>query len=144
MTARTSNANVVVCDGSAAIRRTAECISSALLHSRNAPSPRPSATTRSSTRTVEGIQDVIRWRRRNREAIDLVLRSTHWPRDVTHVEEHVHMVRRLLGDRRRSFRNLPRLNALLRARAPGPARRSRRGRVGTHPARQVDGELLTV
>jgi hypothetical protein len=67
------------------------------------------------------------------------------------------MVRRLLGDRRRSFRNLPRLNSLLKLVLPdlrGEAdeaewarilRENHRRHEGKPPPRRlVDGKLLTV
>jgi hypothetical protein len=112
-------------------------------------------SSKADPRTIKGIDDIVRWRRRNRDTINLVLRSPHWPRDVTHVEEHLDMVRRHLGDRRRQFRNLPRLNALLRlvlldlrgeadeaewARILRENHRSHHGK--PPPRRLVDGQLI--
>lgn len=51
---------------------------------------------------------------RNHQAIELVLTSPHWPRDLTPLEEHLHTVQSRLGDRRRLFRNPYRLNCVLR------------------------------
>jgi hypothetical protein len=51
---------------------------------------------------------------RNEQAIELVLTSPHWPRDLTPLEEHLHTVQSRLGDRRRLFRNPHRLNCVLR------------------------------
>jgi hypothetical protein len=59
------------------------------------------------------VQDIVKWRRRNREAINLVLRSTHWPRDLKHLGEHLHTIQSRLGDRHRAVRNLYRLNCVL-------------------------------
>ena len=38
---------------------------------------------------------------------------THWPRDIKHLEERLATIQRRLGERRRMFRNLHRLNCVL-------------------------------
>lgn len=61
-----------------------------------------------------GIQAIRRWIERNREQIELVLTSPHWPRDLKLLEEHLATVRDRLGERKRLFRNPYRLNCVLR------------------------------
>lgn len=70
---------------------------------------------RADPRIVKGLRDMDIWRQRNRELIDLALDRPHWPRDLKLLEEHLAAVRDRLGERRRNFRNLPRLNSLLRS-----------------------------
>lgn len=89
-------------------------------------------------------------------ATNLVLRSTHWPRDLKHLDEHLHTIQSRLGDRHRAVRNLYRLNCLLAlmlldllggasitawthpARQPPPPRRQ------AATATVHDGDLLSV
>jgi hypothetical protein len=69
---------------------------------------------RADPRIVKGLRDMHIWRQRNQELIGLVLDHPHWPRDIKLLEEHLAAVRGRLGERRRNFRTLPRLNSLLR------------------------------
>jgi hypothetical protein len=68
---------------------------------------------RADPRIIKGLRDMDVWRQRNQGLIDLVLDHPHWPRDLKLLEEHLGVVRDRLGERRRDFRNLPRLNSLL-------------------------------
>jgi hypothetical protein len=105
---------------------------------------------------VKGIEDIVKWRRRNRQAIDRLLPQTHWPRDLKHLEERLDTIQGRLGDRRRAFRNLHRLNCVLKlmtmelrgaASVSAWARSLRdnhRAHEGKPPPRRVhDGKLLT-
>lgn len=68
--------------------------------------------SRVDEKTIKGIESVVKWRRRNRDAINRLLPQTHWPRDLKHLEERLDTIQSRLGDRRRSFRNLHRLTPL--------------------------------
>jgi hypothetical protein len=70
--------------------------------------------SKADPKAVAGIVAIDKWMTRNQQAIELVLTSPHWPRDLTPLEEHLHTVQSRLGDRRRLFRNPYRLNCVLR------------------------------
>jgi hypothetical protein len=65
--------------------------------------------SKADPKAVAGIVAIDKWMTRNQQAIELVLTSPHWPRDLTPLEEHLHTVQSRLGDRRRLFRNPYRL-----------------------------------
>jgi len=65
-------------------------------------------------KVAAGIADIVKWRRRNRQAINRLLPQTHWPRDLKHLEERLDTIQDRLGDGRRAFRNLHRLNCVLK------------------------------
>lgn len=84
-----------------------------------------------------------------------LLPQTHWPRDLKHLEERLDTIQDRLGDRRRAFRNLHRLNCVLklmtmelRGEASVTAwarvlRENHRDHAGKPPPRrQHDGEVL--
>ena len=104
---------------------------------------------------AKGIDDIVKWRRRNREAINGLLPRTHWPRDIKHLEERLATIQTRLGERRRMFRNLHRLNCVLtlmllelRGEASVSAwarilRENHRAHEGKPPPRRLhEGELL--
>lgn len=106
-------------------------------------------------KVATGIADIVKWRRRNRQAINRLLPQTHWPRDLKHLEERLDTIQDRLGDRRRAFRNLHRLNCVLklmtmelRGEASVTAwarvlRENHRDHTGKPPPRrQHDGEVL--
>lgn len=106
-------------------------------------------------KVAAGIADIVKWRRRNRQAINRLLPQTHWPRDLKHLEERLDTIQDRLGDRRRAFRNLHRLNCVLklmtmelRGEASVTAwarvlRENHRDHAGKPPPRrQHDGEVL--
>lgn len=68
--------------------------------------------SKADPKAVAGIVAIDKWMTRNEQAIELVLTSPHWPRDLTPLEEHLHTVQSRLGDRRRLFRNPHRLNCV--------------------------------
>lgn len=116
--------------------------------------PRP---VRADPRIIKGLRDMDIRRQRNQELIDLVLDHPHWQRDLKLLEEHVAAVRDRLGERRRNFRNLPRLNSLLKlmlldlrgqADERQWARVLRENHLDHHgqppPRRLVDGQLIKV
>ncbi|MGH3494644.1 MAG: hypothetical protein ACRDQ1_15615 [Sciscionella sp.] len=111
--------------------------------------------SRLDEKTIEGIEGIVKWRRRNRDAINRLLPRTHWPRDLKHLEERLDTIQSCLGDRRRAFRNLHRLNCVLtlmllelRGEASVSAwarilRENHRAHDGKPPPRRLhDGELL--
>ncbi|HEV3379188.1 MAG TPA: hypothetical protein VG126_18075 [Thermoleophilaceae bacterium] len=55
-------------------------------------------------KVAAGIADIVKWRRRNRQAINRLSPQTHWPRDLKHSEERLDTIQDRLGDRRRAFR----------------------------------------
>ena len=104
---------------------------------------------------AKGIDDIVKWRRRNREAINGLLPRTHWPRDIKHLEERLATIQTRLGERRRMFHNLHRLNCVLtlmllelRGEASVSAwarilRENHRAHEGKPPPRRLhEGELL--
>lgn len=78
--------------------------------------------------------------------------NTHWPRDLKHLEERLATIQTRLGERRRMFRNLHRLNCVLTLELWGEAsvsawarilRDNHRAHEGKPPPRRLhDGELL--
>lgn len=97
------------------------------------------------------------WRARNGALVAVALGAPHWPRDLKLLEEHLASVRDRLGERRRSFRNLPRLNCLLRlmlldlrdqaeeTKWAHILRENHNSHHGTPPPRRVvDGQLIKV
>jgi hypothetical protein len=40
-------------------------------------------------KVAAGIADIVKWRRRNRQAINRLLPQTHWPRELKHLEERL-------------------------------------------------------
>jgi hypothetical protein len=109
-------------------------------------------------RQLKGIEGMGKWLRRNQFEIRYVLQSQHWPRDLKLLEEHLAQIQdNRLGDRRRSFRNLDRLNLLLKlfllslrgeadetewARILRENHRAYRGR--PPPRRVIDGRILKI
>jgi hypothetical protein len=111
--------------------------------------------SQADSKVAAGIADIVKWRRRNRQAINRLLPQTHWPRDLKHLEERLDTIQDRLGDRRRAFRNPHRLNCVLklmtmelRGEASVTAwarvlRENHRDHAGKPPPRrQHDGEVL--
>lgn len=65
-------------------------------------------------RQIDGLLSVHRWVQRNEPEIQRCLFTAHRPDSNGLAEEHLRMLGAKLGDRRRNFRNLPRLNWLLK------------------------------
>lgn len=67
-----------------------------------------------TSQKAEALAGLERWIERNREAISESSGAFYWPTTISHLEEHLDTIRSRLGDRRRAFRNLHRLNCVLR------------------------------
>jgi hypothetical protein len=107
---------------------------------------------------LKAMQGLARWLQRNEKPIDRVLVNPHWPRDLKLLEEKLATIRdHRFGDRRRSFRNLDRLNLLLKlmlidlrgeADSVEWARILRENHARHHghppPRRKIDGKVLKV
>ena len=70
--------------------------------------------SKADPKVAAGLAAIVKWRARNEDAIQLALTSRHWPPTTQHVEEHLATLRARLGERRRAFRNLHRLNCVLK------------------------------
>ena len=70
--------------------------------------------SKTDPKVAAGLAAIVKWRTRNDEAIQLALTSRHWPPTTQHVEEHLATLRGRLGERRPAFRNLHRLNCVLK------------------------------
>jgi hypothetical protein len=105
-------------------------------------------------KTADALEALERWLTRNEEKIAVALAGAHWPPTIGHVEEHLDTIQSRLGDRRRAFRNLPRLNCVLnlmllhlrgQASVPSWARILRDHHQDGKPAgRPHDGQIIRV
>jgi hypothetical protein len=69
--------------------------------------------SKADAKTVKGLQAVASLIRREQDAIRKVLSEPHHPMTTGRTEDYLDDIQRALGDRRRTFRNLNRLNDLL-------------------------------
>jgi hypothetical protein len=66
--------------------------------------------SKADAKTIKGLQAVASLVRREQDAIRNVLSEPHHPMTTGRTEDYLDDIQRALGDRRRSFRNLGRLN----------------------------------
>jgi hypothetical protein len=70
--------------------------------------------SRLSPQQAAALGAIGRWLDRNRDLIGESAAAFYWPTTISHLEEHLDTIGSRLGDRRRAFRNLHRLNCLLK------------------------------
>lgn len=66
-----------------------------------------------SPQKADALAGLEKWLDRNGPLISTSAAAFYWPTTISHLEEHLDTIRSRLGDRRRAFRNLHRLNCVL-------------------------------